>query len=83
MLMIEGVEYGPCGYCHNWYPIEEGIDLRTDRSKPRQSGVDVLDAGVRRQRDREIALGLEPDADEAVGRRVGHRKPRGCGTGAM
>jgi hypothetical protein len=23
MLMIEGVEYGPCGICHNWYPIEE------------------------------------------------------------
>jgi hypothetical protein len=23
MLMIEGVEYGPCGYCHRWFPIEE------------------------------------------------------------
>ena len=23
MLMIEGVEYGPCGHCHAWYPIEE------------------------------------------------------------
>ena len=23
MLMIEGVAYGPCGYCRNWYPIEE------------------------------------------------------------
>jgi hypothetical protein len=23
MLMIEGVEYGPCGYCHHWNPIEE------------------------------------------------------------
>jgi len=23
MLMIEGVEYGPCGICHTWYPIEE------------------------------------------------------------
>ena len=21
--MIEGVEYGPCGYCHSRYPIEE------------------------------------------------------------
>jgi hypothetical protein len=23
MIVIEGVEYGPCGYCHHWYPIEE------------------------------------------------------------
>jgi hypothetical protein len=23
MDMIEGVEYGPCGYCHHWYPIED------------------------------------------------------------
>ena len=23
MLMIEGVEYSPCGFCHNLYPIEE------------------------------------------------------------
>jgi hypothetical protein len=23
MLMIESVWYGPCGYCHSWYPIEE------------------------------------------------------------
>jgi hypothetical protein len=23
MLLIEDTEYGPCGYCHQWYPIEE------------------------------------------------------------
>jgi hypothetical protein len=23
MLMIEGTEYGPCGYCYSWYPIKE------------------------------------------------------------
>jgi hypothetical protein len=23
MLMIEGVEYSPCGFCDAWYPTEE------------------------------------------------------------
>jgi hypothetical protein len=23
MIMIEGVKYGPCGYCHDWYPFED------------------------------------------------------------
>ena len=23
MLMIEGVAYGPCCFCDNWYPVEE------------------------------------------------------------
>jgi hypothetical protein len=23
MFMIEGVEYSPCGFCYNLYPIEE------------------------------------------------------------
>jgi hypothetical protein len=23
MRMIEGVAYGPCGFCDHWYPVEE------------------------------------------------------------
>ena len=23
MLMIEGVAYGPCGFCDTWYSLEE------------------------------------------------------------
>jgi hypothetical protein len=51
---------------------EERLQRRTRRLDPLQRAIERIARVLGLERDREIAIGLEPERDEAGGHRVGH-----------